>query len=468
MSTPEHQQTRSPKIPCRSFPALLLLVLVSRPVSANPLLGLHALRAAAAAAMKGSAAASDSKGAATATDATAKGDALAQESPIVIKLWASSVPVAGRLAAKLPLDADEAFYVGKVNVGAQDFSVLFDTAAGNLILPSAGCSNSTCLERRRYTPRASASARPVSLSKTPLAGAMAADTIDIEFDQIELGNGMVTGELWRDTVCLQAASGSGGSAMPCTDLGLVAATEVSEVPFRSMPHDGMLGLGLDGLVAASPLFSFMRRLSSTTGDRLQPQFTLAARGPWAELTFGGPGAAFSRASPPVWRDVARVEDGYWQVRIHSIRVGNITVDHCEQGCRGIIDTGAARLGVPAATVPKLSAAITATMGTTGSGAGCSGPDLQLDLGAGEALKLRAADYYGPSCNSPRLTPLNLGEGFEGVIVLGLSVLRRYDTIFDWGALRVGFALNAPRAVRLGSGALLGDEGGALTPSVTFV
>jgi len=76
------------------------------------------------------------------------------------------------------------------------------------------------------------------------------------------------------------------------------------------------------------------------------------------------------------------------------------------------------------------------------------------LGGGRALTLRAEDYAGVACTSaPQLTPLSLepAEQFAGALVLGLSVLRRYDAIFDWSPQqpRVGFSLAALRAVRLG-------------------
>ena len=36
------------------------------------------------------------------------------------------------------------------------------------------------------------------------------------------------------------------------------------------------------------------------------------------------------------------QDGFWEVSVQAVRLGNRTVDSCESGCRGIIDTGASR------------------------------------------------------------------------------------------------------------------------------
>ena len=45
---------------------------------------------------------------------------------------------------------------------------------------------------------------------------------------------------------------------------------------------------------------------------------------------------------------SKCQDGFWEVAIQSVRLGNLTVHACAapHGCRGIIDTGASRLGAP--------------------------------------------------------------------------------------------------------------------------
>lgn len=360
---------------------------------------------------------------------------------------AAAVVVPLRAASTPMLDSDEAFYVGSLSVGglpAQEFSVLFDTAAGNIVLPAASCSDSACLHKRKYSPLAS-SARAVSLAEVVTdAVNITGDRVEVEFSQIELGDGVCSGHGWRDTVCLAAGA--------CAEVGIVVADHYSDVPFRAMPHDGMLGLGLDGLTVTSPLFSLMKSLvADGASTSTRPTFSLALRGPTAELAFGGTGPSFNKAAPPIWRSVVRPEDGYWQVPIYGVRVGDVVVDACPSGCMGIIDTGAARLGVPAATLPPLMAAVAAAGAdaVAASVGRCGGAAIHLDLGAGESLSLPRSTYAGPSC-SARLVPLNLGAGYEGIYVLGLAVLKRYDTIFDWGLRRVGFSFSEPRAVRLGA------------------
>lgn len=372
----------------------------------------------------------------------AKPSAGGEDSRVVVKLQRATA----RSFSAAPGDA-VSFYVGSIWVGhpePQELTVLFDTASGHVLLPAAQCVNATCLEHRRYSAQASAAAVAVNTDGHPIVSkATWRDSVNIEFSQIDLGDGDINGELLRDSVCFGAPQGAN-----CADgLGIVAATSMAEAPFRAAPYDGLVGLGLSGLTL-DPHFSVLGRLA----QGLRPQFSLSLRGPVGELSLGGVGPALSRAAPPQWFPVVRPEEGFWQVAIEAVRVGNITIETCAAGCRGIVDSGASSLGVPSALAARLATVLTAA---PVPGQGCQGPELHLDLGGGRALTLRAEDYAGAACASaPQLTPLSLepAEQFAGALVLGLSVLRRYDTIFDWSPPqpRVGFSLAALRAVRLGS------------------
>jgi len=257
------------------------------------------------------------------------------------------------------------------------------------------------------------------------------DGVALDFTMVDIGEGTVEGELLRDSVCL-------GQKVTCVELGIVAATFMDEIPFGALPFDGMVGLGLDSLAVANQLFSFPQQLATVMPGML-PQFSLSFRGAFGELTFGGPGPAFS--GEPVWKPVYQPEEGYWQVRIMAVRVGNDTVHTCsgDMGCRGIIDTSASQLGVPAETLPGLVSA----MSVSRDGQSCRGQAIHFDLGDGHVLTLQAEDYAGESCNAPRLVALNMApaEKFAAAFVLGTSLLGRYDTIFDWKSLQIGFSQN---------------------------
>merc|ERR1740129_2223513 len=165
-----------------------------------------------------------------------------------------------------------------------------------------------------------------------------------------------------------------------------------------------------------------------------PQFGIALNEQNGELHLGGHDSA--RLSAPIrWFPVDHPEQGFWQVAIRAVRVGNVTVDECRRGCHGVVDTGVSRLGVQATRLPTLKRALATRQVSHGR---CHGPDLSFDLG-GMTLTLGEQDYAGKDC-SPLIGSLDLSEPqFVGVYALGGALLRRYYTAFDWAQHRLGFA-----------------------------
>lgn len=328
------------------------------------------------------------------------------------------------------------FYVGEVSVGhpPQPLRVVFDTSSGHVLLPHRVCKTATCSEHRRFSPWESSTAMDVDAKGEAVqagqrlaTGTVTRDGVELGFSQSDLGEGDVTGVLVRDTFCV----GSTGDA--CVDMTVLAATKMDDTPFRFMPSDGIVGLGLEGL-ATSPLCSFFERLlEGSTG--VLPQFGLAFGAEGGELHLGGHDAA-KLGAPLRWFPVDHPEAGFWQVAIQAVRVGNATVDDCRQGCHGIVDSAVSRLGVQASKMGLMTSSLTSS--TAASGSRCQGPDLTFDLG-GMSLTLRAEDYAGRDC-TPLLGALNLEEPeFVGVYAFGATVLRRYYTAFDWQEKKLGFA-----------------------------
>lgn len=341
---------------------------------------------------------------------------------------------------------DRTFYVGRLLVGQPERRLLvaFDTGFGQVVLPSPECVSATCLEHRCYPPEASGSAVDINANGAPvqdgirLAGHhVTRDTISIGFSSHDLGDGKVTGELVKERVCLESQRGPD----TCAQVGLVAATLMTDVPFKAMPYDGRVGLGLAGL-SINPLFNFLGRLLADSPG-LTPRFGLFLGRRSGELALGGYNPA-RIAAPLEWTPVERPEEGYWQVRVRSVRAGNRSLGYCGEGgvaCRAIIDTGASHLGVPAAFMPALQEALSAAPGGGGPGGLlCPGPDLHFELD-GTTLTLGAEDYAGPAPGcEPLLTSLQLPqESFAGAFVLGEAVLRRHYLAFNLDPPRVGFA-----------------------------
>jgi len=271
-------------------------------------------------------------------------------------------------------------------------------------------------------------------------GKVMRDGATMSYTQSDLGTGDVTAVLVRDSVCLEAGAADGSRA--CVDLAVLAALEEDDVPFRTMPNDGIVGLGLESL-AIGKLSSFMSRLLEGSKNVL-PQFGILFGRHGGELHFGGHQAS-RFAGLLRWLPVDHPEDGYWQVAIKAVYVGEKLVDDCAEGCHGVVDTGASRLGVQASRLPRLRAALQASV-LQGSQP-CHGAALRFDLGE-FSLSLGAEDYTDANC-TPQLGELSLEEpAFHGVYALGETVLRRYYAAFDWETRRIGFAPVAKRLVRL--------------------
>jgi cathepsin D len=272
------------------------------------------------------------------------------------------------------------------------------------------------------------------------------DVETVSFAQSDLGEGEVKAIAVRDNVCV---GGEGRQA--CVDMGLLAAVSMEDKPFRSMPSDGIVGLGLQSL-AAGPVSSFIGRLFEGSAGVL-PQFGIALDGARGELILGGHNST-KLGAPLRWFPVDHPKQGFWQVAIQAVRVGNETVDSCRKGCHGIIDTSVSRLGIQASKWSVLQTALSVM--PTGQNP-CAGPDLTFDLG-GMELTLGPREYAGKDCR-PRLGSLDIKEPeFVGVYALGGALLQRYYTAFDWEQQRLGFA---PLA-RAGSSASRGPSGGHVT------
>jgi len=335
-------------------------------------------------------------------------------------------------------DGEDSLYVGEIVVGRppQKMQVTFDTSSGHLLLPHRACRNASCLEHHRYSPWESSTAMDINSDGGMVEGVHGRlargrhlrDVATLSFTQSDLGEGEVKGVFVRDGVCV----GLGGG-QACIDMAVLAAVAMDETPFRAMPSDGIVGLGLPSL-SSGPMSSFLGRLFEGARGVL-PQFGLALSGKHGELHLGGHDAA-RLAAPIRWFPVDHPEQGFWQVAIHKVRVGNVVVNECLKGCHGVIDSGVSRLGVQATLLPALKQALLS--GSTGRGEACQGPDLTFDLG-GMTLSLTSQEYAGKDC-SPRIGSLDLSEPeFVGVYALGGALLRRYYTAFDWEQHRLGFA-----------------------------
>lgn len=332
-------------------------------------------------------------------------------------------------------------YVGDLFLGSprmQRLRVSFDTASGQVIVPSSRCKSQACQEHQRYAAGASASARDVNADGSQvrlLPGSLMVrrDAITVGVSSIDHGSGNAYGDLVMDQLCI-------GGPHHCTELGLVAVTNMSDVPFRAMVQDGIVGLGMSKL-AANPAF---HPLSSFQGNASK-SFSLWLGAEHGELSMGSidPHKLLSRSAQSLdWIPVLSPEEGYWQFTVNGLKIGNKTIAcHSGGSCRAVIDTSAAGVGFPPEMYQPLLKAI--------SPQACEGPpitlEVQVDGTSSLLLHLESKEYRDTSCE-PMLVATDLPESFKDVIVLGQPFLRKYFTSFDWGTRRLGFGLSDPQAV----------------------
>jgi len=339
----------------------------------------------------------------------------------------------------------DASYVGSLYVGGprpQHLEVSFDTASGQIVLPSSRCQSPACREHRRFAVRASATATDINgngadVQMIPGATTIKRDAITIGVSSMHHGTGKAVGDLVRDKVCL----GRAVDEERCMEVGFVAVTNMTDKPFRAMAHDGIVGLGMKALTT-SPIFHLLSRIEELTALPRSFGLFLDERG--GELALGGfnPSRLRDGSASLQWAPVLRPEEGYWQLSIRSLQVGNSTLacHHSSKllpsGCRGIIDSSASGIGMP----DSLAALLALPEGVQ-AGLPCAGPNVTLEVedvaGKPLLLTLSSKDYHSEACES-MVMPTQLAEEWGNVFLLGQPFLKKFYTVFDWDSRKIGF------------------------------
>jgi len=371
---------------------------------------------------------------------------------ISVPLWKQYVPVIK--ASKIV--AYKTAYYGKIMVGSlhlEEFTVVFDTGSGHVILPSTACNTETCMKHTRYNRSKSMTAVDIEMDGSLLRpGSKERDQVSIAF-----GTGEVLGEFVGETVCI-------GGSSTCASTRIIAATDMTPDPFGLFAFDGVLGLGLSALTL-SPLFNFFAQLAAQhpTMESRFGVFLARSESDGASLIAFGGYDKERTASHVRWTPVAMPEMGYWQVRLKGVRLGNTTLKECEDGsCRAILDTGTSLLGVPQFLARQihrnLARPVPQALEQAPSRIDCrqvEGPMVNFDLDDELTVSLQSEDYSRPVpfnmtmsstgkaklfCRS-LLLPVDMAPPLgPKVFIWGEPVLRRYYTVYDFGQKQIGFSL----------------------------
>lgn len=352
-------------------------------------------------------------------------------------------------------------YYGTVLAGtpAVPYKVVFDTGSGHLILPSTYCSSDTCRAHRRYRRSQSSSARDIDHDGSTVQAGEPRDQITVSF-----GTGEVTGVFVEDVVCVEENVVPGDDLPPgCMTMAMIVATDMSAEPFKAFEFDGVLGLGLQGL-SQGPAFNFV----DVMADAIQQRGNLMAHTfgvflaedgqPGSEITLGG--WSQERLDEGLrWNPVLDPELGHWTVEIKHMHVDGEPVSFCSSGgCKAVVDTGTSLLAVPTNAFAELYELLRHTPPPGGACRG-DGPQLHMVLDS-FTVSLGPEDYsrfeegsakpqtlFNPSdapskpanrCR-PMLMTMDLPEPLgPKLFILGEPVLRKYYTVYDGKAKRVGF------------------------------
>lgn len=167
------------------------------------------------------------------------------------------------------------------------------------------------------------------------------------------------------------------------------------------------------------------------------------------------------------------ELGHWTIRIKSIRVDNQVVKFCEEGCKGVVDTGTSLVAVPTKVFPELFELMRHPAPLSGNCKG-SGPQWHIELddftitlgpedyaredhhpfvrtvpawpGQEEPEELRDDIRNDVHCK-PMLMAMDMPEPIgPKLFILGEPVLRKYYSVYDAEDKRIGFgrAVHTPK------------------------
>lgn len=316
-------------------------------------------------------------------------------------------------------------FFGSMTIGTppQEFSVVFDTGSGNLMVPGSDCHDTACSKHHQFKMSQSKTSQRVGCDN---GGPGVSDMVSVTF-----GTGEIEGQCFKDQLCVGHACGVG-----C----FIATTYESENPFAFFAFDGVLGLSLDEMSQGGG-FNFLDRLVEHSTLR-QPVFGVFFSdddSEVSEITFGD----FKREhvfGDLIWADVVRGA-GYWEVEIEDITIGNEAQNLCV-GCKVAVDTGTSELAGPSRVISKLMSLLDVKKN-------CANMAALPHLGfvvSGHILNLEPADYVNTEQRTCEvaLMPLDVPPPNGPLFVFGIPFLQHFYTVYDIKNKKVGFGVAVHR------------------------
>jgi len=324
-------------------------------------------------------------------------------------------------------------YWGKIYVGtpAKEFTVIFDTGSGNLILPSTKCKSVACNSHEKYDPTKSTSGVQIgkhgkSLRENPDQKSEAT---------IKFGTGKIHGQFYQDQLCLAEENA-------CYKSNFIGTDYESEMPFDQCSFDGIMGLGFKDLSMGDGF----NMVDDVVAQHSLPsnKFSVFLRDDdtGSQISFGGYKVS-QAASDVLWAPVTR--ESYWQIAIDDVTFNNKKTGLCSN-CQVAVDTGTSLLAGPSDVVEAFGEKLDLKMD-------CSNfntlPMLGFALGD-KVLNLKPEDYTDRASNgklcSLALMTLDVPPPKGPLFIFGDPFLRRFLTVYDRDGPRVGFAVAQHKGV----------------------
>ncbi|XP_055813572.1 aspartic proteinase-like [Solanum dulcamara] len=226
-------------------------------------------------------------------------------------------------------------YFAEIGIGSppQHFTVVFDTGSSNLWVPSSRCFFSiACYLRSRYKSRLSNTYTKIGKSC-----------------KIPFGTGSVRGFFSQDDTKV------GGAVIK--QQVFTEVTREGYFTFLNARFDGVLGLGFQGSDSKNVTPVWHNMLLQKIISKSIFSFWLN-RDPTSriagEILFGGMDWTHFRG---IHTFVPVAKNGYWEVEIGDLFIGNNSTGLCEDGCPAIVDTGTSFIAGPTTILTQINHAI---------------------------------------------------------------------------------------------------------------
>eukprot|EP00929_Paragymnodinium_shiwhaense_P036880 TRINITY_DN1971_c0_g2_i1.p1 TRINITY_DN1971_c0_g2~~TRINITY_DN1971_c0_g2_i1.p1 ORF type:complete len:388 (-),score=131.45 TRINITY_DN1971_c0_g2_i1:160-1323(-) len=327
----------------------------------------------------------------------------------------SSVPIS---------DFQNAQYFGPIQLGGQQFTVIFDTGSSNLWVPGKNCSFTTCWLHKRYDGSKSSSYKA-----------------DGRQYKVQYGSGPVEGVFASDTVKV--------GDIEVTDQLFAMVSKVSFGPlnlaFAAGKFDGLLGLGFKSISEYNIPTPFEAMISQKLVDEPVFAFYLqedaSAQG---ELVFGGIDKSHFTGDLV---KVPLISETYWEVSMDKLSFGGEAVASQQ---KAIIDSGTSLLAGPTDAVKALADKVGAKsiLGkeyTVDCSKISSLPKLTVTLG-GQEFELEGKDYTinaGSQCLFAFMG-IDVPAPRGPLWIMGDVFMKKYYCVFDYGNKQMQIAPVAAR------------------------